>query len=54
MQLLPIVDILFKSIQKKLAERGVELSLTQKAKEYIAEAGFDPVYGATTSKESSI
>ncbi|NPA60987.1 MAG: AAA domain-containing protein [Epsilonproteobacteria bacterium] len=47
-----IVDILFKSIQKKLAERGVELSLTQKAKEYIAEAGFDPVYGARPLKRA--
>jgi len=30
----------------------VELSLTQKAKEYIAEAGFDPVYGARPLKRA--
>ncbi len=35
-----------------MAERGLELSLTQKAKEYIAEAGFDPVYGARPLKRA--
>lgn len=47
-----IVDILFKSIQEKLAERDITLTLTQNAKEYIAEAGFDPVYGARPLKRA--
>ncbi len=47
-----IVDILFKSIQAKLAERDIEITLTPAAKAYIAEAGFDPVYGARPLKRA--
>ena len=47
-----IVDILFKSIQSKLAERDITITLTQNAKAYIAEAGFDPVYGARPLKRA--
>ncbi|WP_420911539.1 ATP-dependent Clp protease ATP-binding subunit [Sulfurovum riftiae] len=47
-----IVDILFKSIQAKLAERDIKISLTPAAKAYIAEAGFDPVYGARPLKRA--
>ncbi len=47
-----IVDILFKSIQSKLAERDIIISLTPNAKAYIAEAGFDPVYGARPLKRA--
>jgi ATP-dependent Clp protease ATP-binding subunit ClpB len=47
-----IVDILFKSIQSKLAERDITISLTPAAKAYIAEAGFDPVYGARPLKRA--
>jgi ATP-dependent Clp protease ATP-binding subunit ClpB len=47
-----IVDILFKSIQAKLSERDIEITLTPSAKAYIAEAGFDPVYGARPLKRA--
>jgi len=47
-----IVDILFKDIQKKLAERDITITLTDNAKAYIAEAGFDPVYGARPLKRA--
>jgi ATP-dependent Clp protease ATP-binding subunit ClpB len=47
-----IVDILFKSIQKKLAERDIRITLTKSAKAYIAQAGFDPVYGARPLKRA--
>jgi len=47
-----IVDILFRDIQKKLQERDIKVTLTQAAKEYIAEAGFDPVYGARPLKRA--
>ncbi len=47
-----IVDILFKSIQAKLAERDITITLTDNAKAYIAEAGFDPVYGARPLKRA--
>jgi len=47
-----IVDILFKGIQVKLAERDISITLTPNAKAYIAEAGFDPVYGARPLKRA--
>ena len=47
-----IVDILFKSIQSKLSERDITITLTENVKTYIAEAGFDPVYGARPLKRA--
>ncbi|OCL85780.1 Negative regulator of genetic competence ClpC/MecB [Aliarcobacter thereius] len=47
-----IVDILFDSIKKKLVDKGIEISLTKEAKEYIAKVGFDPVYGARPLKRA--
>lgn len=47
-----IVDILFKDIQKKLSERDISIRLSDNAKAYIAEAGFDPVYGARPLKRA--
>jgi len=47
-----IVDILFRTIQKKLAERDITISLSPAAKAYIAKAGFDPVYGARPLKRA--
>jgi len=47
-----IVDIMFTSIQDKLAERDITITLTPSAKAYIAEAGFDPVYGARPLKRA--
>jgi len=47
-----IVDILFKDIQAKLAERDIKITLSPTAKAYIAEAGFDPVYGARPLKRA--
>ena len=47
-----IVDILFQDIQDKLAERDIQITLTPAAKAYVAEAGFDPVYGARPLKRA--
>jgi len=47
-----IVDILFRNIQAKLEERDIKASLTDSAKELIARAGFDPVYGARPLKRA--
>ena len=47
-----IVDIMFSSIEKKLASRDISISLSPLAKTYIAEAGFDPVYGARPLKRA--
>ena len=47
-----IVDILFRNIQEKLAQRDITVTLTPAAKAYIAQAGFDPVYGARPLKRA--
>ncbi len=47
-----IVDILFVGIQKKLHERDITISLSAAAKAVIADAGFDPVYGARPLKRA--
>ena len=47
-----IVDILFRSIEKKLASRDIKVTLSPAAKAYIAEVGFDPDYGARPLKRA--
>jgi len=47
-----IVDILFEGIAKKLSHRDITLIMTDNAKEYIAQEGFDPVYGARPLKRA--
>jgi ATP-dependent Clp protease ATP-binding subunit ClpB len=47
-----IVDILFKGIQAKLSQRDISITLSPAAKVYIAEAGYDPVYGARPLKRA--
>ncbi|MBV8223390.1 MAG: ATP-dependent chaperone ClpB, partial [Candidatus Eremiobacteraeota bacterium] len=39
-----IVDIQLGTLRKRLAERGINLELTDSAKELIANRGYDPVY----------
>ncbi|MBD3823746.1 MAG: AAA family ATPase [Epsilonproteobacteria bacterium] len=51
-QIIGIVDIFLREIAKKVEQRDIHISLTQSAKEYIAEAGFDPVYGARPLKRA--
>jgi ATP-dependent Clp protease ATP-binding subunit ClpC len=45
-QLRSIVDLMVKDLQKRLADRKIEVELTEKAKLWLAKEGFDPVYGA--------
>jgi len=47
-----IVELMFESIVKKVKDRDINLTLTKKAVEYIAQAGFDPVYGARPLKRA--
>ncbi len=51
-QIKDIVDIFFNDIKNKVKERDIELVLSEEAKTYIAEAGFDPVYGARPLKRA--
>lgn len=41
-----IARLLVKEINKRLVDRRISIELTEKAYEWVAEKGFDPVYGA--------
>jgi ATP-dependent Clp protease ATP-binding subunit ClpC len=41
-----IIDLLLKGVKKRLTIMGFELLLSQEAKEFIAEKGYDPQFGA--------
>lgn len=45
-----IVGKLVKTLQARLADQHIQLSITDEAKEFLAEQGFDPVYGARPLK----
>ena len=41
-----IVDLMLGDVRSRLADRQMQLEVTEDAKHFIAEQGFDPVYGA--------
>src|SRR3712207_691787 len=45
-ELVKIVDINLQRLNARLAERRISVEATQAAKDWLALAGFDPVYGA--------
>jgi ATP-dependent Clp protease ATP-binding subunit ClpB len=47
-----IVDIQLRGLRARLAERKIELQLTEAAKSLLAAEGFDPVYGARPLKRA--
>ncbi len=49
-QITRIADLLVDDLRKRLADRRVSITLTDAAKQHIAEAGHDPVYGARPLK----
>src|SRR6059058_4408094 len=51
-QLAEIVELQLERLRARLAERGLELQLTDEAKEVLAEAGWDPTYGARPLKRA--
>jgi ATP-dependent Clp protease ATP-binding subunit ClpB len=51
-QLAGIVDIQLARLRARLAERGLRLQLTDAAKEALAEAGWDPAFGARPLKRA--
>ncbi len=44
--ILRIVDLQMDELRRRLADRKIGIALTPKARELLAERGFDPVYGA--------
>jgi ATP-dependent Clp protease ATP-binding subunit ClpB len=51
-QLRAIVDIQLGYLRRRLAERDIELTLDDSARDLLGEAGFDPVYGARPLKRA--
>ena len=49
-QLREIVDIQLERLRERLSERKIDLELTDKARDYFADRGHDPVYGARPLK----
>lgn len=49
-QIAQIVDIQLAHLRQRLADRKIELELTNTARTYIAEAAYDPAYGARPLK----
>ncbi len=45
-QLRSIVDLLVEDLQKRLADRKLEIELTEGAKSWLVKEGYDPIYGA--------
>jgi ATP-dependent Clp protease ATP-binding subunit ClpB len=45
-----IVDIQIARLQKLLVDRKIEIDLDNRAREWLAQAGYDPVYGARPLK----
>jgi len=47
-----IVDILFREVEDRVEERGLNLILTEDAKRFLAEKGFDEKFGARPLKRA--
>ncbi|WP_302625624.1 ATP-dependent chaperone ClpB [uncultured Eubacterium sp.] len=45
-----IVDLIIDNLNQRLADKSLKISLTDEAKKYVADNGYDPVYGARPLK----
>ena len=45
-EILSIVDLMMDQVRKELEDKQIGLELSESAKEYLGEKGFDPVLGA--------
>jgi ATP-dependent Clp protease ATP-binding subunit ClpB len=50
--ILKIVDLQMNELQGKLSERKLNIRISQRAKDLLAEKGYDPVYGARLLKRT--
>lgn len=41
-----IVELMLEELNRRIAQKQLSLNVTDKAKEYIADKGYDPIYGA--------
>jgi ATP-dependent Clp protease ATP-binding subunit ClpB len=51
-QIRQIAKIQLRGLEKRLAERGIRIELSEKAFDLIGNIGFDPVYGARPLKRA--
>ena len=51
-ELSQIIDLLIAAINRRLAERNIEIELTDKAKKELVTRGYDPAYGARPLKRT--
>jgi ATP-dependent Clp protease ATP-binding subunit ClpB len=51
-QIRTIANIQIKRLQKRLMERDLQLEVSNAALDYLAEVGFDPIYGARPLKRA--
>lgn len=49
-EIFPIIDLMLKNLQNRLKNKHIELAITDAAKTYIADNGYDPVFGARPLK----
>ena len=45
-----IVDLMLKSLNARLADKQLTVELTDAAKAYVVQEGYDPIYGARPLK----
>jgi ATP-dependent Clp protease ATP-binding subunit ClpB len=51
-QVRSIVDVQLRHFEKRLAERALRLEVTAEAKDFLANVGYDPTYGARPLKRA--
>ncbi|MEW6078357.1 MAG: ATP-dependent chaperone ClpB [Thermodesulfobacteriota bacterium] len=51
-QIARIVDIQVERLTRRTADRGIKLELTEEARQFLADQGYDPVYGARPLKRA--
>ena len=49
-EIFPIIDLMLNSLRNRLKSKQLDLEVTDAAKTYIADNGYDPVYGARPLK----
>jgi ATP-dependent Clp protease ATP-binding subunit ClpA len=47
-----IVDLQLVEIKERLAEHGLKITLSKKARKWLAEEGYDPTFGARPLKRT--
>ena len=47
-----IIDIQLRGLMKRLADRKIRVELTDRAKDFLVQEGYDPIYGARPLKRT--